>query len=477
MEERKKCLLLHAKTAILGRISARIRQRKQAKKPKGSMLLGLYKMAMQACTPLLGMYLQKRSRAGKEDPKRAHERRGQPQLPRPAGVLVWFHAASVGESLSLLALVVRMRHDFPDAHVMVTTGTVTSAALMAQRLPAGAFHQYIPVDHPAWVAGFLNHWKPDVVFWAESDLWPNMLSAIRARDIPAVLLNARMSEDSFRHWRYARGTIAEILSVFNRCLAQNGAEAHRLRTLGAADVRVSANLKYAAAPLPCNDAVLQDLQKICAGRPMILWASTHADEEIRAFALHQKLSALYPGLLTVIVPRHPARADDIVQQARTAGILLARRSKGENIPEGSGVYLADTMGELGLFYRLCRFVVMGGTFADIGGHNPIEPAQLGCSIFWGPVGYNFLTVLEDFRSADAIIEVTDEQDLATKITAALQSPETWYAYGDRAAAMTAQNANVLDDIMADITPVMDVVMVAAADSFAVPATSNQQEAG
>lgn len=463
------------KNTNLGACFAGIRSLKpDAHKPKGSMLLGLYKMAMRACTPLLGMYLQKRMRAGKEDPKRAHERRGQPRQPRPAGVLVWFHAASVGESLSLLALIVRMRQDFPAAHVMVTTGTVTSAALMAQRLPEGAFHQYIPVDHPAWVETFLNHWQPDVVFWAESDLWPNMLSAIKDRDIPAVLLNARMSEESFRHWRYARGTIAQILSAFNRCLAQNAAEARRLQDLGAADVRVSANLKYAAAPLPCNDTALRSLQESCAGRPMVLWASTHADEERRAFALHQKIAAAQPGLLTVIVPRHPVRGAEIAQQGLAAGLAVARRSAQEDVPARSGVYLADTMGELGLFYRLCRFVVMGGTFADIGGHNPIEPAQLGCSIFWGPVGYNFLTVLEDFRSADAIVEVANESELAEKILAALQSPETWHAYGDRAAAMTMQNANVLDSIMEDITPVLEIVMLNAAEHKPQPMTNGQE---
>lgn len=422
------------------------------------MLLSLYKMAMRASTPLLEAYLQKRSRAGKEDTARAHERRGRPQLARPQGALVWFHAASVGESLSLLALVVRVRHDFPDAAVMVTTGTVTSAALMAERLPQGAFHQYIPVDHPRWVAGFLDHWRPDAVFWAESELWPNMLSAVQARGIPAVLLNARMSQESFRRWRYARGTIAQVLGVFTCCLAQNVAEAERLRALGARDVRISANLKYAAAPLPCGEAALAALHARLEGRPAVLWASTHAGEEARAFALHKKLSAMHEGLVTVIVPRHPARAAEIAAEAAVASIPLARRSTGEDIPSGAGIYLADTMGELGLFYRLCPFVVMGGTFADVGGHNPIEPAQAGCTVFWGPVGYNFLTVLDDFRAAKAIVEVADENALAEKLAEALENPQQWRAYGAAAARMTDEKSGVLDGIMADIAPVLQAAL-------------------
>lgn len=425
---------------------------------KGSMLLALYRLMMQASTPLLGAYLQKRTRAGKEDAARAHERRGQPRLPRPAGALIWFHAASVGESLSLLALIERMRRDYPAAHVMVTTGTVTSAALMAARLPAGAFHQYIPVDHPRWVAGFLDHWRPDVALWAESELWPNMLCALKARGIPAVLLNARMSQESFLRWRYARGSIGEMLAAFDLCLAQNAAEAERLQVLGAPKAKVSANLKYAAAPLPHDAAALADLRQAVGDRPLLLWASTHAGEEARAFALHRILAVTYPDLLTVIVPRHPARGAEIASEAAAVGLPLVRRSGGEALPAEAGIYLADTMGELGLFYRLCPFVVMGGTFADIGGHNPIEPAQLGCTIFWGPVGYNFLTILDDFRSAQAIVEVADEQALSQAAASALSSLPAWRVYGERAARMTGEKSNVLDDIMRDIAPVIDAAL-------------------
>mgnify|MGYP000853018300 CR=1 FL=1 len=419
------------------------------------MLLGAYNILMRASTPLLQGYLQKRARAGKEDTARGGERRGIAGLPRPAGRLAWFHAASVGESLSLLSLIGQTRKAYSDMHVLVTTGTVTSAKLMAERLPAGAFHQYVPVDHPQWVARFLDHWRPDLALWAESEFWPNLMLAAQQRGIPAVLLNARMSQESFRKWARIKGTAAQILSVFDLCLAQNTAEADRLKNLGARHVKVSANLKYAAAPLPYDAAALDSLQGRIGGRPVILWASTHAGEETMALRVHQALAAQTPDLLTLIVPRHPVRGAEIAAEIAAAGLAVARRSTGDDLTPQTQIYIADTLGELGLFYRACRHVVMGGSFADIGGHNPIEPAQYGGVIFFGPMTYNFLTIMEDFRQAKAVVEIGDEADLVAKLRTALASPETYAATGAAAAAMTAEKASVVDAVMAELTPFLE----------------------
>ena len=282
------------------------------------MLLGAYNILMRVSTPFLQRYLQKRARAGKEDPARSAERRGVADTARPAGKLVWFHAASVGESLSLLSLIAQTRKSYPAVHVLVTTGTVTSAKLMAERLPQGAIHQYVPVDHPVWVARFLDHWQPDLALWAESELWPNLLRSVQARNIPAVLLNARMSKASFRTWSRVKGTAARLLSTFDLCLAQNTAEADRLRKLGAKHVKVSANLKYAAAPLPFDADALADMRAQIATRPVILWASTHAGEEAMAMRVHQALSPQAADLLTIVVPRHPVRGAEITADLTTA---------------------------------------------------------------------------------------------------------------------------------------------------------------
>jgi 3-deoxy-D-manno-octulosonic-acid transferase len=424
------------------------------------MLLNMYKTAMGLSAPILALYLKSRASRGKEDPARAHERRGAPLMPRPSGMLVWCHAASVGESISLLSVVEKILSDYPHARVMVTTGSVTSAGVMASRLPTGAFHQYIPVDHPEWVEGFLNHWKPDVVLWSESELWPNMLSAIRDRAIPAVLLNARMSEKTYRRWLWVQPVIARILSVFDLCLAQNAAEARRLNRLGARMVRVSGNLKYAAVPLPVDRVALQQLSGAVGARPVVLWASTHKGEERIAAALHNRLKNPFPDLLTIIAPRHPVRGEEIANLVLAAGLSVALRSKGDAITPLTDIYLADTIGEMGLLYALCRNVVVGGTFADVGGHNPIEPAQAGCLVFFGPVQYNFITIMEDFRDARAVIEVASEQELEVKLLDALRAPGDYAAVSSAARELTLARASVLDEISGLLHPYLEKAVAA-----------------
>lgn len=422
------------------------------------MLLNVYKAMMQAATPLLEAYLKRREGRGKEDPARAHERRGRARLPRAAGALAWFHAASVGESLSLLAIISRVLETHQGLQVMVTTGTVASARLMADRLPPGAFHQYIPVDQPSWVAAFLDHWRPDFVVWSESEFWPNMLSAIKARGIPAVLMNARMSEGSFRRWKWAKGAIGGVLSVFSLCLAQNAAEAARLEQLGAKNVRVAANVKYAAAPLPVDGAKLAEMQAQVSGRKTILWASTHAGEEQLALETHAALRPQFPDLLTIIVPRHAPRGLDVLALAQQKSLGAGLRSRNDAAGE---IYIADTMGELGLFYRLCKTVVVGGSFADIGGHNPIEPGQLACVIFYGPQMYNFITINEDFQAAQAAVQVADAAALKVKLAEALASPEKFAPFGDNARALTAEKSAAASALASMLDPWLEKLAVAS----------------
>ncbi|MBI1214443.1 MAG: 3-deoxy-D-manno-octulosonic acid transferase [Alphaproteobacteria bacterium] len=421
------------------------------------MLLAIYKAVMRASTPFLEAYLQKRAARGKEDVERAAERRGHADRARPAAPLVWCHAASVGEALSLLSVVERLLRDNPAVSVMVTTGTVTSARLMEERLPKGAFHQFVPVDHPRWVARFLDHWRPDLVIWSESEFWPNMLSAIRARGIPAVLLNARMSEKTFARWQWARGTMASLLSAFDLCLGQNAAEAARLEKLGARNVRVSANLKYAAAPLPCDGEKLATLEQSVKGRSLLLWASTHEGEEEIAADVHKALARDVKGLLTIIVPRHPARGEDIFEMIEKRELRPALRSSGdmpdEELPPD--IYIADTLGELGLFYRLCKTVVIGGSFAQIGGHNPIEPAQLGCAIFYGPQMYNFISINQEFLDAKAAVQVHDVAALQAALKDALADPAAVAPLRDAALKLTAEKSGIVDALAALLNPYVE----------------------
>ncbi|MDF3024362.1 MAG: 3-deoxy-D-manno-octulosonic acid transferase, partial [Alphaproteobacteria bacterium] len=308
------------------------------------------------------------------------------------------------------------------------------------------------------VATFLDHWHPDFVVWSESEFWPNMLQGVKSRGIPAVLMNARMSEASFKRWKWAKGAIAEILSLFDLCLAQNAGEAQRLEQLGAKNVRVAANVKYAAAPLPVDDAKLAEMKAQVAGRKTILWASTHAGEEQIAIDTHVALRAQFPDLLTIIVPRHAPRGPDVLDIAKQQSLAASLRSRGDIARD---IYIADTMGELGLFYRLCKTVVVGGSFADIGGHNPIEPGQLGCTIFYGPQMYNFITINEDFLNAQAAVQVRDAAELKTKLAEALASPENFAQLGANARELTAEKSVAAQALASMLDPYLEKLVVAS----------------
>ncbi|MEO1275075.1 MAG: 3-deoxy-D-manno-octulosonic acid transferase, partial [Pseudomonadota bacterium] len=351
--------------------------------------------------------LDKRVRRGKEDRMRLEERFGSPTLPRPHGELIWLHAASVGESLSLLPLINGIRKARPDLETLVTTGTVSSAMIMAERLPEGAAHQYAPIDTCEAVETFLDYWRPAFCGIVESELWPTLLEQTDRRDIPIALLSARVSEQSARRWRrYAPGSIKLLLNRFTLILAQNEAVAERLLKLGANQRRlgICGALKDAATPLPVSEDELTELRAILGNRARWMAASTHAGEETAALDAHEELRAQHPKLLTMIAPRHPERADAIAEEAAARGWAVGRRSEGMAPDARVDIYLIDTLGELGLWYRLAPVVFVGGSLSPVGGHNPLEPARLGCSILHGPHYHNFLEEYRRLHAASAAKE-------------------------------------------------------------------------
>jgi 3-deoxy-D-manno-octulosonic-acid transferase len=418
------------------------------------MLGQLYSATAILATPLLKAFLARRARRGKEDPTRMGERFGVPSLQRPTGDLIWAHAASVGEVLSLLPLLHRMAQDYPHLNVLVTTGTVTSATLIAARLPRGMLHHYVPIDHPPSVARFLDYWRPRAALWVESELWPAIMAGLKARAIPAVLINGRMSPASFRAWRRVRGWARTILAPFALCLTQTSEDAEYFRTLGARNVQAVGNLKYAAAPLPHDPAMLEMLREAIGGRPCWLFASTHAGEEVMAATVHHALKRHFPTLLTLIVPRHATRGAEITAILRSQNLNVVQRSMKGDVTPATDIYLADTMGELGLFYRLCPQVVMGGSFVPTGGHNPIEPAQLGCALMWGPHMHNFRVIERAFIAANAAQQFNDINGLINGLTAQFATPQAAAEYGHRAQHYVATEAHVLDTIMAAIAPIL-----------------------
>ena len=375
------------------------------------MKLSLYRMGTTLGGPLIRLYLNMRLKRGKEDPARFQERLGHASIPRPDGKVVWMHCASVGESLSVLALVDRILNDHPGWSVLMTTGTVTSAKLMAGRLPQGAVHQYVPVDRVAYVRRFLQHWRPDLALWVESEFWPNLVIETQAKDVPMIVLNGRMSEKSFKGWQKNRAMIKRILSAFALVLAQSEKDGERFHTLGAQTVDTVGNLKFAAKPLPVNEVALAELQNVIGVRPRWLAASTHNGEEAICGHVHKMLKASNPGVLTIIAPRHPERGEAIATKLQAQGLSVARRAMGDAISGETDVYVADTLGELGLFYRLCDIVFMGKTLAGGGGQNPIEPSALSCALIFGKDMSNFQDISSTLIEAGAARWVEDETEL------------------------------------------------------------------
>ncbi len=418
--------------------------------------MSLLHLAYQALTasirPLLPFYLGRRLAHGKEEATRLGERYGQAGRARPNGPLIWIHGASVGETLSALPLIRTLATLNPAAHILVTSGTVTSARLLEKQLPPQAFHQFIPLDTPLYARRFLDHWKPDAVLWLESELWPNLLHQVKQRALPAVLLNGRITAKSAARWNHPllKSWIRDILTAFPLLLAQSKDMADRYRQLGAADVRLAGNLKFTAPVLAGKATTLEGLKVALGERPRWVMASTHEGEEAIALAVHDRLKTRWPDLLTLIVPRHPARADEIMRML--GGHRVAQRSQNQHIDHKTEIYLADTLGELGAFYRSAPLACVGGSFSGKGGHNPIEAAQCGCAVLTGPDMSNFTDVAAEMTSAGALRRCADAEALATEIETLLATPAELAATQQAALTVTAQPEKVLGSILAELAP-------------------------
>ena len=416
----------------------------------GRVPASLWAGSTRLAAPVLRLWLRRRLAGGKERRGRLAERRGIDPTPRPSGRLLWLHAASVGETVSVLPLLKALGRQDEELNVLVTTGSVTSASLLLDRLPGlglgqRARHRFVPLDVPGWVARFLDHWRPDAAAFVESELWPNLIAAAAARRIPLALLNGRLSERSFERWRLAPGFARRILGAFSLVAARSEADAARLSMLGAAAVEVPGDLKLAADPLPVDERERERLAALLGARPRWLAASTHPGEEAIAAEAHRGLSGDFPGLTTIIAPRHPERGPEIA--AALSDLAPARRAAGADPPAG-GVYIADTLGELGLLYRLAPIVFVGRSLAGKGGQNPLEPARLGCAIAVGPNTKNFSAAVTRLELAGGLARVADGRALAGWIRAMLADPERARRMGEAARAATATDSGLPDRLAA-----------------------------
>jgi 3-deoxy-D-manno-octulosonic-acid transferase len=407
----------------------------------------LWAGAARLAAPALRLMLRLRLARGKELPGRLAERRGIDPSPRPPGRLLWLHAASVGETASVLPVLPPLLAGAPDLTVLFTTGTVTAAALLAQRLEQAqrmrVLHRFVPLDVPGWAGRFLDHWQPDAAAFLESELWPNLLAACHARQIKVMLINARLSPRSFARWRRAPAFARDLLRTFECVQARSEADADRFRALGARRVEAPGDLKFAAPPLPFDPAELDRLQAVVAGRPVWLAASTHPGEETIVFAAHQQIAVRHPDLLTIVAPRHPERGAAIA--AKATPLPVTRRALSGMPPPVQGVWLADTLGELGLWYRLAPIAFVGRSLVPPGGgQNPLEPARLGCAIAVGPHTGNFQEHVALLQQAGSLVEVTSAVALAGFVIAMLADPAQCRDMGRRAAAVVQRQSGLAD---------------------------------
>lgn len=378
-----------------------------------SALLTLYRGTGYLLGPALNLLLDQRTRRGKEERDRRPERFGVPSRERPRGPLVWVHAASVGETYAALPVI----RDITGRgmNVLLTTGTVTSAEIARDQLPERAIHQYVPFDTEPYIRSFLDAWSPDLALLVESEIWPVTLTELGYRSIPIVVLNGHISNRSVEHWQRVKTFSNQVFGTIDLCLAQSERDATLFSKLGVIAVKSTGNLKFDRDPPIVAAPALEAMRALTGNRPVWIAASTHPGEEEIAIAAHAEILRHAPDGLLILAPRHPQRGEEVAALVRDAGLSVAVRSKSEILGDGTAVYLADTIGDLGLLYRLADAAFVGGSFAERGGQNPVEPAQLGVPVLHGPNVRNFKDIYRDLDDAHGALRCATEEDFKRAI--------------------------------------------------------------
>ncbi|PHS37097.1 MAG: 3-deoxy-D-manno-octulosonic acid transferase [Robiginitomaculum sp.] len=427
---------------------------------KKTPLLKSYSTATRMAAPALPLWLKRRARKGKEDPARLGERNGVAGLPRPdlksGGKLIWLHAASVGESQMLMPVILRILAQFSEHNIVITTGTVTSAELLAETLPTRAVHQYAPADHPKAVANFLAHWQPDLAIFAESELWPNMIMQTKALKIPMALINARMSATSIERWdKRGKKSGQVLLGAFDLIMAADTTTAAGLTWLTGREVEAAGNLKDAAPALPVDKLALQKLKSAIGRRPVWCAASTHVGEEILVGSAALAVKAKKPKALLILAPRHPERAKEVKDILTKMGLSVLRRSSHRMPTDKTDVYLVDQIGKMGLVYRLAKTAFVGGSLLEgLSGHNPLEPARLDCAVITGPHIASFADTYMPMMAFDGVKRILSPDDLAPAVLKYLSDPKARKAKAKAALNFAESRDAVLDYVWQHLHPLL-----------------------
>jgi 3-deoxy-D-manno-octulosonic-acid transferase len=422
----------------------------------GSFFLYVYLLLSDTLSGVANQKLKARLKAGKEDPNRINERRGQTPNIRPEGEVIWFHAASVGESIALLGLIENIVEERPLTNILITTGTTASANLINTRLPKKTIHQYVPLDVGEFVRNFLDHWRPNLAVFTESELWPCLIATAHARKVPLILINARISRKSFSKWKWLKGLVSSILSKFDIILCQDENTAKFIRKLSKSkiDPKVVGSLKESAPPLPFSEEDRSVISNQIGSRPIWLAASTHEREELMMAEAHEYARRFSRRLLLIIVPRHPNRGKKICSDLRNLGWQVSLRSDGEKINNYTEIYIADTFGEMGLWYRISSISFLGGSMTEVGGHNPFEPATLGSAILHGPHVWSAAEAYEELGKVKASLQVKNPEELSQAIVDLL-NPDTNASMAKSAWDLSSKEAEASSQALKEIFKVLD----------------------
>jgi 3-deoxy-D-manno-octulosonic-acid transferase len=422
-------------------------------------VLGAYRWTGAAAYPLIGGYVAWRASKGKEDPVRRRERYGFAGHPRPAGPLIWMHAASVGETNAVIPLIEHILS--LGINIVLTTGTVTSASVASERLGERVLHQYVPLDLKPAVRRFLDHWAPDLAIIAESEIWPMTILELGTRRVPQVLVNGRLSDRSFRSWQ-KRASIAEALfENLAHVVAQSDLDAERFHALGARPVTVSGNLKVDAGPPAIAGEILADFYHRVGGRHVWAAISTHEGEEAVAADAHKLLRSRHPDLLTIIVPRHPERGDALAARFAADGLKVARRSLGQAIEPGTDILLGDTIGEMGLYLRLTEIAFVGRSLVGEGGQNPLEPAMLETAVLAGRNVQNFRETYQRLIDRGGARLVRDRDMLAGAVNFLLNNDRARHDMMAAGLAAVDEMKGALERTMRALDPYIQPLVVKA----------------
>ena len=419
----------------------------------GTELIRAYSGLTRILAPLLPLWIKRRALKGKEDPARQGERFGKTTTARPQGQLFWMHGASVGETTMLLPLIKKLLEHYPAAHLLVTSGTVTSANLMTERLPERAIHQYVPLDTPKAVEAFLDHWKPDAAFWAESEIWPNLITHTKSRNIPMALINARMSEKSIQGWAKRKATAKTLFGAFDVILPANVNTANGLSWLLDTEIEQAGNLKDAAPKLPVNQIELDKLQTQINNRPVWCAASTHKGEEEIVINAHKDILKKHPNAVLILALRHPNRRDEV--RPILSGMDYVLRSEDSSITASTSILLFDTIGEMGLAYSLSDVsFVCGSLVKGLMGHNPLEPARFKNAVLTGGHIASFADSYMQMFAFDAAQRILAPNMVGQAVNALLSNPEKRMEMQNRAYDFAISREVVLDHLWEKILPIL-----------------------